>query len=226
VFDLDETILTVNSFPLWVRYMIAGKFALSPVDRASLRLRTIMVMLRRKAGLLGHAETKRCLQRLWSAAVAREKDPVALEAVVKQLLATVRPNMPAVLEAVKQNRVPAILATAAAADYAEPLGRALGFAHIVCTPRAGAVDYAENLATTKRDRVMARIADLGLETRRIVFFTDHRDDLPMIKVSDMVLWFGSEEKLAQVRMETPDADIRYCSDAAAEEVLRLAATDA
>ena len=226
VFDLDETILTVNSFPYWVRYMISGRFALNPVARSSLRLRTIMVMLRRKAGLMDHPQAKRQLQRLWSAAQAREAKPLALEGMLKQLLAHLRPNTAAVLEEVRSGRAPGILASASAGDYAEPLARALGFSEIICTPGADTPDYAENKGSIKRDRVKARIAELGLQGRRLVFFTDHRDDLPMIEVSDRVLWFGSEEKLGQVRRETPAADIRYCSDAAAEEVLRLAAADA
>jgi hypothetical protein len=55
VFDLDETILRVNSFPLWVQFVIAGRLpGLGWRRRALLSLHAQRLVLWRKLGRLSH----------------------------------------------------------------------------------------------------------------------------------------------------------------------------
>jgi hypothetical protein len=42
--------------------------------------------------------------------------------------------------------------------------------------------------------VLAHLAALGWQTRPIIFFTDHVEDLPLILRSKTVYWFGTEDE--------------------------------
>jgi hypothetical protein len=72
VFDLDGTILRVNSFPRWVLFLIVGRVSgLGPHRRALLSLRTVSLLLRRKAAGASHEEFLCRLQGLWRSACVR-----------------------------------------------------------------------------------------------------------------------------------------------------------
>jgi phosphoserine phosphatase len=222
IFDLDGTILSVNSFQTWVLHMARGPFGLPPAARGMVAGRTVATMVLRKILRHDHPTTKRRLQRIWGEAVARETSAVAETTLVAALMAKVRPNLSLVLEHVASGKPAAILATAAVADYAAALSDRLGFVHLLCTPRHGEAGWRENLGTVKRDRVLAYLADQGWQTRRRIFFTDHRDDLPLIQAADLVLWFGSDEGWEAVRREAPATRIENCRDRDAAAVRQLA----
>ena len=123
---------------------------------------------------------------------------------------------------VSQGDRPAILATAAVEDYAAGLSRSLGFTHVLSTPPHGETAWQENLGGVKRDRVLAYLGVHGWLSSRRIFFTDHHDDLPLIKVADLVLWFGSETGLASVRHDAPGVRIENCRDRSGDEIYALA----
>ena len=45
-------------------------------------------------------------------------------------------------------------------------------------------------ARSKRDRVLALLRQLDWFTRPRILFTDHLDDLPLMRECDAVFWFG------------------------------------
>ena len=194
VFDLDGTILSVNSFRLWVAHMIGGRFPGLPAwRRAVLSLATLRALAARKAGLTSHETLKWTLQRHWQK--ARRNDAGTGErAFVQHLCGFVRPELVGLLAAVADGRLEVVMATAAAADYAQPFGRLLGFSHILATPRLREEGTPSLIGARKRDAVLAYLADLGWQSRPIVFFTDHVDDLPLILRAKTVYWFGSEQE--------------------------------
>ena len=194
VFDLDGTILSVNSFRLWVAQMIAGRFPGMPIGRrAALSQAALRLLLARKAGLIGHEALKWNLQRRWQKATHGDGG-AGEDAFVGRLRGHVRPELAGLLAAVAERRLEAVLATAAAADYAEALGRRLGFSHILATPRLREPGTPSLVGTRKRDAVLAHLAGLGWQHRPIIFFTDHADDMPLIRRSHTVYWFGPEEE--------------------------------
>src|SRR5579883_3380438 len=117
VFDLDGTILNVNSFPHWVLFLIAGRIrGLGWRRRAALSLRCQLLLLRRKLLRRSHDELLHRLQQAW--AYVSKDTPVTLTRFEDTLLRRVRPNLAAVLDLVRMERIDAVLATAASADYA------------------------------------------------------------------------------------------------------------
>lgn len=194
VFDLDGTILSINSFRLWVSQMIGGSMPGMPFPRrAWLSLATLKALAARKAGMTSHETLKWTLQRHWQWAT-RGDGGAAERAFVQRLCGFVRPELIGILSAVADGRLEGIMATAAAADYAEAFGRLLGFTHILATPRVREEGSPSTVGVRKRDAVLAHLAGMGWHNRPILFFTDHADDLPLILRSHTVYWFGPEEE--------------------------------
>lgn len=210
--DLDGTILAVNSFPYWARVLLGARFAgLSPVRQARFATMTAMALVARKLGLLNHEALKRGLQSIW--ADATRADPHAGRRFANELARHVRPSLAPLLGDIRQGEVDAVLATAAAADYAAPLGRLLGFRHVLATPAGRAAGQGSNVREAKRDGVLAFLARQGWQHRQRILLTDHEEDLPLILVCDRSLWFGSETALAALRPRAAAARIDYCGAA-------------
>lgn len=211
VFDLDGTVLRVNSFPHWVLFLIAGRVpGLGLRRRLLLSLRCQWLLLRRKLLRTGHDELLCRLQHAWASAAAMKRQ-ATLARFEAALQRRVRQNLASVLDLVGTERIDAVLATAAAADYAEGLGRRLGFRHVLATLPNRRPGEPGNSGDRKRERVLEFLERQGWRNRPIVLFTDHTDDLPLMRDSSVVCWFGPAETLAQVA-EAAKTRLVYCRD--------------
>jgi phosphoserine phosphatase len=210
VFDLDGTILEVNSFPQWVRFLIAGGLPeLGARRRMVLSLRTMSQLLQRKLLRSSHEDFQWRLQRLWQSA-CRARPCVSLEGFEAALLRHVRPNLATTLELVAESQIDAVLATAAAEDYATGLGRRLGFRHVLATRSGRRGGAPANSGERKRQEVLALLRGLGWHERPIILFTDHVDDLPLIRDSSVVYWCGPAAALDPVAAGAINARFVFC----------------
>jgi phosphoserine phosphatase len=148
-----------------------------------------------------HAGFKRRLQRLWTEVTAADTAARAPDPLVERLLSHVRPGLQVLLDDVAKGHVDAVLTTAAAAEYALPFARKLGFRHVIATPPGGREDAADNVGETKRDRTLAYLLAQGWAGRPRIFFTDHRDDLPLIRECATLVWFGADDECEALRRE-------------------------
>jgi phosphoserine phosphatase len=198
VFDLDGTILRVNSFPAWVLFLIAGRMpGLGIRRRLALSLTSQAWLLRRKLRAASHDDLLHALQQCWQRTAGSQGAALA-ERFATAMLAQMRPSMATVLAWVRAERKDAILATAAAADYAEGLSTRLGFRHVLATPKDRSIGAPGNVGVHKRDQVLALLAAKGWRERPMILFTDHVDDLPLIRESSVVYWFGAGAALPTV----------------------------
>jgi phosphoserine phosphatase len=225
IFDLDGTILRSNSFPLWVVFLLIGRISgLGLQRRASLSMSTMRLLLSRKFGRLNHDELQRRLQLALKAAIG-DCSLAAMHRFQASLSRRVRANLGSLLRLMVERQIDAVLATAAAAEYAEPLGRQLGFRHVLATRPDRIVGELANAGHLKRQRVADFLRDAGWHDRSLVLFTDHQDDLPLIRDSNVVYWFGSADMLARVRTQAAATRFIYCRDMSPEmlraEVLAL-----
>jgi phosphoserine phosphatase len=206
VFDLDGTILRVNSFPLWAIDMLAGRVSGLPWrQRLRLSFATQSLLFGRKLRRADHDALLAGLQEAWRSACG---DAVgqASDRFANRLLRHVRPVLGPMLELVARGDADAVLATAAAEDYAQFVGRALGFRHIIAA-RAG--NGGGNRGPRKRDAVLALLREQGWSRRPLLFLTDHLDDLPLIKASTTVCWFGSKRDIPAIRAAAPGVAIVF-----------------
>ena len=193
IFDLDGTILAVNSFPRWARRLVLGRFSHLPLsERAWVAARSAVALAASRLKITSHQRLRWRLQHLWRAAIAG--DGSASETQFQhELLHHVRPALRPLLTAVATGRVDAVLATAAAEDYAVGLGRALGFTHILATPATKEPPAAVLPGEVKRQAVTRFLAVRGWQQRPCVLFTDHPDDLPLMRMCGTVYWFGTAQ---------------------------------
>jgi phosphoserine phosphatase len=161
----------------------------------------------RKARLMSHNTMKWRLQRLWQQAV-RDDGGRAVAAFVATLQPFIQPALRGLLAGISAGQGDAVLATAAAGDYAVPLGKMLGFTHVLATDPDRGPDSESNVMTHKRDAVFRLLADQGWMDRERVLFTDHRDDLPLMAVCQTVYWFGTSAAGHQVEAELPRLRLR------------------
>ena len=198
VFDLDGTVLSCNSFPLWAMQMLRGRVPHEGrMRQASTALTVARLLLRRKLALMHHTVLKQRLQSTWRHATMGDSGAHAAQ-FGDLLQRYVRPNMAAVLRQVSCGEVDAVLATAAAGEYAHALGRRLGFAAVLASD-----DGRDNVGEEKCRRVLAFLAERNWSDRPRILFTDHVDDLPLMRVSDLVCWFGPDAEHADIARKLP-----------------------
>ncbi|MFV3129067.1 haloacid dehalogenase-like hydrolase [Niveispirillum sp. KHB5.9] len=208
ILDLDGTVLSVNSFRLWVTQMLRAHYPhLSPHRRLGLALRAGGALAARKAGLIDHETLKWRLQGIWQQATDGDGG-ASMQALNDRLYRHVRPELVTLLEAVADGRIDAVLATAAVADYAGDLGRQLGVPHVLATPAHRARHVPSNVGTHKRDAVLDFLTRRGWQHRPRILFTDHEDDLPLIEVCGTVYWFGEEHELFDLAGRFPGTLLR------------------
>jgi len=221
IFDLDGTILSRNSFPYWVRALLTGGGRGGLHARLSLSWQVQRLLLQRKLGGLGHDAFLREMQRLWQ--VTEDSTGKAAARLQSRLLRLVRANLRPVLKSVADLSVDSVLATAAAADYAEPLARELGFLNVLATPPAASTAQPCNRGQHKCDRVLAFLDNRGWEDRPRIFFNDHMDDVPLMQVSHAVCWFGGRKDMAAASKAAPNARFVPCRSLSAEEMRQMLA---
>jgi phosphoserine phosphatase len=215
--DLDGTILRSNSFPLWILYLMGGRlpeFGLR--SRLALSLKVQKLLLQRRLGGIEHERLMRGVQQAWHIAGHRAADGAA-DRIATLLRKRVRPAFEPLLQQINAGEFDAVLATAAAAEYAEPLALQLGFRHVLTTPGRLPPDGLLNKGAEKLRRVQDFLAGRRWQDRARVLLTDHVDDLPLLQHCHAAGWFGSAEMLARSRAATEGVRIVDCRalDAAA-----------
>lgn len=202
IVDLDGTLLRVNSFPRWAMFLARGRFAhLNWHSRARIAVSSLTLIAGRKLRLMPHEALKQRLRLLWRAATSGDLG-AAQQDFNRQLRLHVRPEFAPLLKSVADGDADAILATAAAGEYAEGLGRALGFRHVLAS--AGGAD--------KKDAVLRLLSERGWQDRRRVLYTDHVDDLPLMQICDETIWFGSDAARLRIALATPQIVFRQRPD--------------
>jgi phosphoserine phosphatase len=207
ILDLDGTILSINSFRVWSMFMVRGRFPhLGAGHRARVAAAAVGVLIQRKMGLTNHTELKCQMQTLWKTAIAGD-DGACERRLIAELRAYVRPELVTTLAGIAQGKIDGVLATAAAGDYAYALGRALGFQHVLATSPTRHATDPDNSGESKLNAVLSFLRAQSWQDRPRVLFTDHRDDLPLIRACPTVYWFGDPEEGERIAQSVPGASL-------------------
>ena len=218
IIDLDNTLLSINSFHVWAAYFLFGKFEkLNFKKRGILLLKAAKIFAERKIFRRSHEQTKSNLHKLW----LKTDDNSALENILAALKQKIRPNIWDVLELIAQNKFDGALATAASSLYAEPFAKHIGFLHIISTN----LNEKENRGEEKSRRILELISAQKWEDREKIFFTDHLEDMPFILKSDKLMWFGKAEEIGIIEKSAPELNIIVCNNLTSGEILEAINND-
>lgn len=210
--DLDGTILRNNSFPLWISYLIAGPLPdFGFRARARLSLRAQKLVLQRRFGRIDHQQLMRGVQQAWYDA-GGERASKSAERIQRRLRHLVRPAFEPLLRQIADGEHDAVLATAAAGEYAIGLGQQLGFRHILATPNRLELDQPLNVGPQKLWRVLEFLVGQRWVDRPLVLLTDHIDDLPLVLHSHAVGWFGSAAAMEHAGGQADGVKLISCNE--------------
>lgn len=181
IFDLDGTLMKVNTFTRFVGWL----FRSFP----SLRFRLIMIVVCRKLRFISHAVAKQQILALCDSKVKNE----SLEAFVDELI---KHNLnQAVAQDVAKycsEGLYVVMATAAPELYAAPLARKLNFSDVIATPFGGDECKGEQKLFRCRQWLTAHQSHIHS------FYTDHTDDLPLAEYASQdggaIVWVKDSRK--------------------------------
>jgi hypothetical protein len=203
-----------------VLFLIVGRVGgIGVQHRLRLSLRALLLLLHRKLTRGSHEVFLWGLQNAWRCA-NRSRPNTSLQPFEAKLLQHVRPNMGLALELASSGRIDAVLATAAAEDYAASVGRRLGFRHVLATESGRRRGDPSNSGARKREQVLAFLAARGWDDRPIILFTDHIDDLPLMRDSRTVYWCGPSIALQQATAAASDVRFIACRELPADAIAR------
>ncbi len=214
IIDLDETLLSINSFRIWALYFLIKKFAkLNLRKRGILWLKAAKIFAERKVMGKDHSQTKAALQKLW----VEVDDAGALENMLGELEKKIRANMRGVMSAIASGEIDAVLATAAASQYADPFAERIGFVHVLST----GLGEKENRGEEKSRQIEQFLQKHGWENRKKIFFTDHLEDMPFMKKCDKLMWFGKQEEVMDIKSALPGLEVIECRNLQSDEIREM-----
>lgn len=177
VFDLDGTLIRVNSFHRWMAYAACWSMCHGRFD---IFAGIVWPSLLRIAGRIDHASMKR---RILAATLPLPS--TALARFAGRLLHSVNAEVYRYLSSyLRDPEYTVVLVTAAPENYVAPLAQRLGIALFIATPTD--ID-APGWSEVVEERKVARLAQTvgrpvaGLDID--VVFTDHHQDLPLLKLA-------------------------------------------
>lgn len=186
VTDLDGTLISINSFPLWIRFLI--KKAICNIN-LTLLFNLLILLFKRKVLKETHAKFKRQLMQL--------KYPQSYDHnFAVQLLCYI--NEDVVTELFNFQNACIVISTAAPKNYAEALVSVLPFKvdKLHCSKITNGKIY-ENFAHNK---VISFKNDFNNQVIDL-FLTDHIEDLPMILHSEEIILVNpKQETIDQVTL--------------------------
>ena len=177
--DLDGTLISCNSFPKWVVFLLLSSFRQL---RWWVTVKVAFWLLWRKLGFISHQRFKRDLMRLtypdfYDLAFAKTLLPYLNDAVVAAVQA--------------EDAAVRVLSTAAPVNYAAHLVDLLG------------VDFQRLHSTQVHDgQLRENVGEHKVQSLRrdfpgdldITLYTDHRDDIPLMKISANVILVNPSKK--------------------------------
>jgi phosphoserine phosphatase len=204
VFDLDGTLIPGNSFHEWLKSILFMRLNnMKSIPGLILYLKTVCVVICRLMRFNSHAEMKYKIQRAWKIFNKTKHTEVTLAPLLSKLAGEVRPELRATISRLCKARVPVIISTAAPEEYSVPFGKQLGVDLVLATVNDSSA-WTENLSERKAITTLAEIKKWDIGNTRILFFTDHLDDLPLMRHADYVVWYGSNEDTSDSNVETRD----------------------
>jgi len=207
LFDLDHTLLTLDSDEAWLEYLIGREI----IERAPFEHRNDIIVERYERGEVGLLEftefylstfVGHTLAQLesWRADYLKHRIVPAIPDAARKLVAKHRDRGDL-----------CVLTTATNRFLSEPIGREFGFTHVIATePQmrhggfTGKVDGIPNMRERKIDRLATWLAARGrvlADFRESWFYSDSRNDIPLLSTVTHPVAVNPDEVLTALAAE-------------------------
>lgn len=197
VYDLDGTLSSKNTYKIFLLALFL--FVCVTIQVKSV-VRFVNILIRRKNKIYARVAMKREFFLLHEKIAGRVQFNEILHFVLKIFI---RKNL-------LNNHIEAedtlILATAAYDFYARRIAREYNFSKCLGTTREDIVENIECIGAVKKSRLIALLGEDNID----VFFTDHKDDIPTIKVAKLTyLVKPSQISLNEIRQLKAKINFSY-----------------
>lgn len=193
--DLDGTLVMDNSFHIFLAALWKhGDFA----TRTHLFIRLFLRIFGRFSG--GHQAMKRRVLSLVGKLPRQDRDKI-IEATSSRLKATTSAPVHSQLIKLRNSGAQLVLATAAPDLYVKDLAARLD-AKVLATPSELSPDWQELLGERKASAVTEFLKEhLSADApAHIIVFTDHTDDVPMLRLADEAYIQASQDKFNEISL--------------------------
>ena len=174
IIDLDGTFVSVNTFHKWMKFLFLEelkKFHLVSV------IKILTIIFLRLTKKITHAEMKFRILKLSEKNISKEQ----INTFVDTLDAYANQSILAKLQDLSARTV---LATAAPLLYAEAIKEKYNFDDVIATEYTYVEEWRENIKEEKRNSYLKLLQNKAIDPKKVILYTDHHDDLPLMKISD------------------------------------------
>jgi phosphoserine phosphatase len=190
--DLDGTFVSVNTFHKWMKFLFVEafkKFQLLSV----INILTIIAL--RYTKRIDHATMKYRILEISEERITQEQ--------IRQFVDTLAPYVnQKLLHIVQDCTTTTILATAAPLLYAEGIKEKYHFNFVVATTNTTASPWQENIRDIKAKNIKNLFDEKNLDTKDAILYTDHHDDIPLMKVVSSTYLINASEKTKNLLADT------------------------
>jgi len=190
IIDLDGTFVSVNTFHKWMIFLF--KEELKKYHFASV-IKILKIISLRLIKSISHTEMKfRILQ--ISQKVIEEQQ---INTFVNTLDLFVNKH---IIDTLQKKTDISILATAAPLFYAEKIKEKYHFDHVIATPPTTETPWKENIREEKKKNLMILLKSHSLNNNVSILYTDHHDDLPLMKYANSTYLINASEETKRVAL--------------------------
>ena len=186
--DLDGTFVNVNTFHKWMKFLFIEalkKFQLVSV----IKILTIITL--RYTKRIDHAKMKYRILEI--------SEEIVTQKQITQFVETLSPYVnQKLLNIVQDSTTNTILATAAPLFYALSIKEKYQFDFVIATDNIGHSLWQENIREIKAQNVKKLLNEKGFDHKDTVLYTDHHDDIPLMKVVALTYLVEATNKTMQI----------------------------
>jgi len=188
VIDLDGTLVKGNSFNFFVTCLLMHSLQQKTAYSLYLACKIVFISIMRKLRVFSHNRMKRLLQKIWRYYVTIGHKEILRSKVQNYIDGALRTEVVSFVSDKKTSGDRVIIATAAPEEYVSIIAELIPIIdHFIATPAIISKVWYHNLSEIKWENVSAFI---GEDSYYVISFTDHYDDLPLIKNSNKTYLFS------------------------------------
>ena len=196
IIDLDGTFVSVNTFHIWMKFLFLEElkqFHLTSV------IKILSIIFLRLTKNITHRQMKFRILKLSEKNISKQQ----INTFVDTLDVYVNQTILTKLQDVSTRT---LLATAAPLLYAQAIKEKYHFDDVIATEYTHVDKWTENIKEEKKNTYLKLLHDKAIDPKKVILYSDHHDDLPLMKISDFTyLVHPSETTKNAVR----DANISF-----------------